>query len=149
MTKHNIQKFFKDGSYSVIGYIEPSCTYPQGSNFNGTLEISSTYQCEDIKQKFLQKNLKRQTLSGLSLFSFNIYNQFYSMNNNNQALSGKYNIKGKKLYLKLFGYSQPLGKICKQYGVYKLTSTGFEQKIYYLDNHKHYKLFLTVKYTMI
>jgi hypothetical protein len=71
------------------------------------------------------------------------------MNDRNQAFSGKYKIKGNKLCVKLFGYNQTLGKMCKQLGTYTLIPGGFVQKWYYLDNHGHYKLYLTVTYTLL
>jgi hypothetical protein len=149
MPRHTIQTFFKDGTYMSVGVCDPTCTLPNGSNVGGPLEISSTYQCEDTKQKFLQKNIKKNIEKGLILNSFNIYNDYYSMHNNGQAVSGKYKIKGNKLYIKFFGYSNTLGKICKQLSIYTLTSVGFIQKRYYLNNHGKYIVYINVIYTMI
>jgi hypothetical protein len=148
MPKQTIQTFFKDGSYEGIEVNKPSCILPSGSKLYITLEISSTYQCEDTKQKFLQKNLDSNVKAILTRASFNIYNDLYNTSNQNQASSGKYKIRGNKLYANIFGYSHTLGKICKQLQIYILTSTGFISKRYYLDNHGQYKLFRTVNYTL-
>lgn len=149
MPQHTIQTFFKDGTYVATGRGDPSCTFPNGSNFNGTLEVSSTYQCEDINQKFLQKNFKRQTAVAMSLFSFNICHDYLCMNDGKQSITGKFNIKGNRLYVKFFGYNQTLGKMCKQRGSYTLTPTGFFQRWYYLNNHGKYVLYLNVNYSML
>lgn len=144
MTKKTIQTFFQDGLYKTSGTFGPTCTYPKGFNLNGTLSVYSTYQCDDTKQKFLQKNFYKNISNGLNNLSFNIYHDFYWTNVRSQALTGKFNIKGNKMYIKLFGYNEILGKICKQCCTFTLTSTGFVEQWYYLDNHRHYKLYLTV-----
>jgi hypothetical protein len=149
MPKQTIQTFFKDGTYKGVGVNKPSCIFPNGSTFYNTLVVSSTYQCEDTKQKFLQKNFNSSMETVLTLVSFNIYNDFYSTSDQNQAFAGKYKIKCNKLYAKFFGYSHTLGKICTILNIYILTSTGFISKRYYLDNHGQYKLFRTVNYTSL
>jgi hypothetical protein len=154
MPKHTVQTFFKDGTYIITGSGIPSCTYPDGSIFDGVVKISSTFQCNDTEQPFLQKNIIRQTTSSikttrLSLFSFNINKNFMNMNNLGQSIKGTYNIRGNKLYIDdAYGYNQALGTHTKYKIIFKLTPNGFSQQWYYVDNCENkYKLFVIQNYT--
>ena len=73
----SIQQFFKDGDYTYIGAGIPTCIFLNGSTYDGKVKISSTFQCNDISQSFLQKNIIKKTIPNINItkiqvISFNI-----------------------------------------------------------------------------
>lgn len=65
----SIQDFFKDGKYNVAIIGIPSCTFINGFGYAvGSLRVSSSFQCNDPTQPFLQKNIIAQTIADISIY---------------------------------------------------------------------------------
>ena len=135
----SIQQFFKDGDYTYIGAGIPTCIFPNGSTYDGKVKISSTFQCNDISQSFLQKNIIKKTIPNINItkiqvISFNINTKCINVNNVGSSLQGKYTINGNKLYVDFDeSFMSGLGINVKMIYSYEKTPAGFVQITYYLD----------------
>ena len=138
----SIKNYFKDGIYTLFGVGIPSCTFPNGPTYEGDVKIYSTYQCNDVNQPFLQKNILSETLASLdntrvSIFTFNINNSTIAVNNLGSAHGGTYTItENQNNILTAFydeGYDNSLGRNVPIKIVFQLTPAGFTALHYYFD----------------
>ena len=148
-TGGDIKNYFKDGMYTVFGVGIPSCTFPNGPTYEGDVKIYSTYQCNDLTQPFLQKNIVSETGvslvdTRLSTFTFNINKSTIAVNNLGSAHGGTYTItKNQKNILTATydeGYDNSLGRNVPIQIVFQLTPAGFAALHYYLDKGKRYQI---------
>jgi hypothetical protein len=155
-TGGDIKNYFKDGMYTVFGVGIPSCTFPNGPTYEGDVKIYSTYQCNDLTQPFLQKNIVSETgvslvETRLSTFTFNINKSTIAVNNLGSAHGGTYTItENKKNILTATydeGYDNSLGKNVPIKIVFQLTPAGFTALHYYLDKGKRYQIQSIRNYT--
>jgi hypothetical protein len=158
-TGGDIKNYFKDGMYTVFGVGIPSCTFPNGPTYEGDVKIYSTYQCNDLTQPFLQKNIVSETGVSLvdtriSVFTFNINNSAIAVNNLGSAHGGTYTITENKNNEKIIltavydeGYDNSLGKNVPIKIVFQLTPAGFTALHYYLDKGKRYQIQSIRNYT--
>jgi hypothetical protein len=158
-TGGDIKNYFKDGMYTVFGLGIPSCTFPNGPTYEGDVKIYSTYQCNDLTQPFLQKNIVSETGVSLddtriSVFTFNINNSAIAVNNLGSAHGGTYTITENKNNEKIIltavydeGYDNSLGKNVPIKIVFQLTPAGFTALHYYLDKCKRYQIQSIRNYT--
>ena len=145
----DIKNYFKDGYYTLFGVGIPSCTFPNGPTYEGDVKIYSTYQCNDVNQHFLQKNILSETLASLdntrvSIFTFNINNSAIAVNNLGSAHGGTYIIteNQKNILTATYdeGYDNSLGRNVPIKIVFQLTPAGFTALHYYLDKGKPYQI---------
>lgn len=156
-SNETIETFFKDGNYDTSGTGIKSCTHPDGVVYNGTVTISSIYDCNN-KKSFYQKNIVRETshsidTTRLTLLSFDINNIFLAMNNLGTSINGTYRIHNNKLVVHtIYGYQEPLGTNVKTKIICIKNDKGFSMKFYYMLPHKNkdninkYKLFASQIY---
>jgi hypothetical protein len=152
----SIQDFFKDGKYNVATVGTPSCTFINGFGYAvGSLRVSSSFQCNDPTQPFLQKNIIAQTNDDinrkrLSIFTFNINQNSIIGTNLGGALKGTYTILGNKLYsAHVEGYANRRGKIEKNYYTYERTPAGYFHTVYYLDDNNNYQVYIMTNQTYL
>lgn len=141
----DIKNYFKDGIYTLFGVGIPSCTFPNGPTYEGDVKIYSTYQCNDVNQHFLQKNILSEPLAAIddrrvSIFTFNINNSAIAVNNLGSSHGGTYTItenkNNEKIILTAFydeGYDNSLGRNVPIKIVFQLTPAGFTALHYYFD----------------
>ena len=151
----SIETFFIDGIYSCMGAGIPSCTFPNGPKYNGTVKISSIFKCDKLTQPFVQTNLYTEILEynnnpgSSSIMSFLPNNTMTMLSSVGTLLTGQYHLTNNYLYVNCAGYVHSLGRNTQLQLVYQKTPAGFSQLSYYLDDSNSFIIQSIIKYTNI
>lgn len=150
----SIETFFIDGNYSCMGAGIPSCTFPNGPKYNGTVKISSIFECDKLTQPFVQTNLYIETVLTINktrshIISFLPNNTMTMVSNFGTLLTGQYDLTNNYLYVNCSGYSHSLGRNTRFQLIYQKTPAGFTGLSYYLDDSNTFQIISIIKYTNV
>ena len=150
----SIETFFIDGNYTCMGAGIPSCTFPNGPKYNGTVKISSIFQCDKLTRPFVQTNLYIETVLTFNktrshIISFLPNNTMTMISSLGTLLTGQYDLTNNYLYVNCSGYSHSLGYNTRFQLIYQKTPGGFTGLSYYLDDSNTFQIISIIKYTNV